>query len=60
MKRVMAFIDGYNFYHAVVEMIRSGPKAGHESLKWVNLWRLMEAFITPSTDRPEVHTRIAR
>lgn len=47
--RVMAFIDGYNFYHSVLEMIRLHPKQRHD-LKWVNLWDLVRAFTTPSTE----------
>jgi uncharacterized LabA/DUF88 family protein len=50
-KRVMAFIDGYNFYHSVLEMIRSCHGANRQDLKWVNLWRLMEVFLAPSREK---------
>ena len=49
-KRVMAFIDGYNFYHSVLEMIKSGPAANRQELKWVDLWKLMQAFVMPSKE----------
>jgi len=49
-KKVMAFVDGYNFYHSILEMIRSGPMANREDLKWVDLWMLMNAFIMPSKE----------
>jgi uncharacterized LabA/DUF88 family protein len=37
-KRVIAFIDGYNLYHAIDD-------AGRHDLKWLNLWELSEALI---------------
>ena len=37
-KSVSAFIDGFNFYHAVV-------KLGKNHLKWVNLWSLCKEFV---------------
>ena len=45
LKRVVAFIDGYNVYHSVVEL-------GHEAnyLKWINLQSLVKALIHPTKD----------
>ena len=40
--RVVAFIDGFNLYHAI-------DKLGRDHLKWINLRRLMEIFIQPDT-----------
>jgi uncharacterized LabA/DUF88 family protein len=37
-KRVIAFIDGYNLYHAIDD-------AARHDLKWLNLWGLCEALI---------------
>lgn len=37
-KRVIAFIDGYNLYHAVDD-------TGRHDLKWFNLWELCGALI---------------
>jgi len=37
-KRVTAFIDGYNLYHAIDD-------ARRHDLKWLNLWELCEALI---------------
>ena len=37
MSRVTAFIDGFNFYHAVDDL-----KANH--LKWVDLWAMCQQF----------------
>ncbi len=33
----MGFVDGFNLYHAV-------DRLGHDHLKWLDLWRLVEAF----------------
>ena len=46
MKRVVAFIDGYNVYHSVAEL---GPKNNH--LKWLNLWQLVSALVHPRNDK---------
>ena len=45
-KRIITFIDGFNLYHAIADL-----KDNH--LKWVDLWRLSEAFIKPSSERLE-------
>jgi uncharacterized LabA/DUF88 family protein len=37
-KKVIAFIDGYNLYHAMDD-------AGRHDLKWLNLWELCERLI---------------
>jgi uncharacterized LabA/DUF88 family protein len=37
-KRVIAFIDGYNLYHAIDD-------AARHDLKWLNLWDLCDALI---------------
>ncbi len=43
-QRVCCFVDGFNLYHAI--------DALHEpQLKWVDLWGLSEAFITPASER---------
>ena len=44
MVRVMAFIDGFNFYHALQE------NAPH-SLKWINYHSLANAFVAKSRER---------
>lgn len=46
MQRVIAFIDGFNMYHALVE-------ARLNSCKWLNYRSLAEAFLVPSTQRLE-------
>jgi uncharacterized LabA/DUF88 family protein len=46
MQRVIAFIDGFNMYHALVE-------ARLNSCKWLNYRSLAEAFIATSTQRLE-------
>lgn len=42
-KRVASFIDGFNLYHAIVDLKQN-------YLKWLNLWSLSEAFIKPTQD----------
>jgi uncharacterized LabA/DUF88 family protein len=42
--RVIAFIDGFNFYHALLEN-------GCRTLKWLNYRALAEAFVAPSRER---------
>lgn len=39
----MCFVDGFNLYHAVAEL-----KVNH--LKWLNLYKLAEAFIKPTQE----------
>ena len=46
MERVVAFIDGFNLYHAIVDL-----KAPH--LKWLDLWALSDAFVLRRTQRLE-------
>lgn len=45
-KRVTCYIDGFNLYHATVEL-----GAAHRRLKWVNLWQLANAFVKGSTEQ---------
>lgn len=40
--RVIAFVDGFNLYHAIDDLNKS-------HLKWVNLWKLCEVF-APGSD----------
>ncbi|MBL0313897.1 MAG: NYN domain-containing protein [Holophagaceae bacterium] len=54
-KRVVAFIDGYNFYHSVHELNPIDPTTKQrvrtkDHLKWVNLWTLVEAFLVKSKE----------
>ncbi len=42
-KRVIAYIDGFNLYHAIDDL-----NVNH--LKWVNLWDLCTAFTIPSKE----------
>ena len=42
--RVHCYVDGFNLYHAVDAL-------GQNHLKWLNLRKLAEAFITPTTQR---------
>lgn len=46
MKKVIAFIDGFNLYHALANL-------GHPSLRWVDLWALMERQISPKSEKLE-------
>lgn len=39
--RIACFIDGFNLYHAIANLRRP-------DLKWVNLWKLTEAFLDPA------------
>ena len=53
--RVIAFIDGYNFYHSVHEMNPVDRRTGRllrikDYLKWVNIWELVKAFTQPSKE----------
>lgn len=43
-KRVKCFVDGFNLYHAIADL-----KLNH--LKWLNLKKLMEAFIKPTQEQ---------
>lgn len=47
MIRVAAFIDGFNFYHAIDDL-------GAHHLKWVNLWSLCRQY-APSPDFELTH-----
>ena len=42
MEKVVAFIDGFNLYHAIDDLKRP-------HLKWVNLWDLVEALVRPQS-----------
>ena len=44
MNRVIAFIDGFNIYHSLVD-------SGCRNLKWLNYKGLAEAFIAPSIEQ---------
>ena len=44
MDRVIAFIDGFNVYHSLLN-------SGCRDLKWLNYRGLAEAFIAPSRER---------
>ncbi len=46
LKKVCCFIDGFNLYHSIVDIINSDPNfrnAGY--LKWINLRSLASAFV---------------
>ncbi len=43
-ERIACFVDGFNLYHAIRDL-------GHDHLKWVDLWRLMEFFLAPTVHR---------
>lgn len=40
--RTLAFVDGFNLYHAIDNRVRTEPKLNH--LKWLDLWALCETF----------------
>ena len=42
-KRIIAYIDGFNLYHAIHDLNKP-------ELKWVNLWSLMDAFVQKSSE----------
>jgi len=44
-KRVKCFVDGFNLYHAILDL---GKNFNH--LKWLNLHKLAEAFIKPTQE----------
>ena len=44
LKRVYAYIDGYNLYHAIKNLNRP-------HLKWVDLWKLVNCFVPPKTHK---------
>lgn len=44
-KRVIAFVDGFNVYHSVVEL---GPELNH--CKWLDLNSLVRALVHPNSD----------
>jgi uncharacterized LabA/DUF88 family protein len=46
-KRVECFIDGFNLYHAIANYSREHDSEKNH-LKWVNLWKLMECFASPT------------
>lgn len=43
MKRVKCFVDGFNLYHAILDL-----EINH--LKWLNLHKLAQAFIKPTQE----------
>jgi uncharacterized LabA/DUF88 family protein len=48
--RVACFVDGFNLYHAIDNLRdESGRRINH--LKWLNLWSLASAFVTPQTQQ---------
>lgn len=46
--RVVCFIDGFNLYHAV-DSLRDDDGGRVHFLKWLDLWGLASAFVTPAT-----------
>lgn len=53
-RRVVAFVDGFNLYHAIDDLDRNPltrkPTYRKQHLKWLDLWALAEAFIAPSRE----------
>lgn len=48
LHRVACFVDGFNLYHAIDDLSNSGKQCHY--LKWLDLWKLTEAFIRPSLE----------
>lgn len=48
LKRVACFVDGFNLYHAIDDLSKAGKQRHH--LKWLDLHKLTQAFIRPSTE----------
>lgn len=46
-KRVVAYVDGFNLYHAIKDL-------GDDHLKWLDIWALAQAF-APRPDHHLVH-----
>lgn len=47
-KRVACFVDGFNLYHAIDDL--SSHRQQRHYLKWLDLWKLTQAFIRPSSE----------
>jgi len=45
---VAVFVDGFNLYHAIAEL-------GADHLKWVDLWKLSEVFVSPPQELVAVY-----
>lgn len=46
--RVAFFVDGYNLYHAIDNIVKGNPSLNY--LKWVDLRKLFTYFIQPQDD----------
>jgi hypothetical protein len=61
MNRVIAYIDGFNLYHAIDDIGKPNPRKPNASakrrphLKWLNLWSLCESLL----QQGEVLTRVS-
>jgi len=42
--RVSCFVDGFNLYHSIDDL-------GRPHLKWLNLWRIAERFVSPKSEK---------
>ncbi|HLA34300.1 MAG TPA: NYN domain-containing protein, partial [Rhodocyclaceae bacterium] len=53
-KRVMAFVDGFNLYHAIddldIDPKSHRPRRQKQHLKWLNIWSMASAFAPPSRE----------
>lgn len=48
LKRVACFVDGFNLYHAIADLSKAGKQRHY--LKWLDLRKLTQAFIRPTTE----------
>jgi len=56
-KRIMALVDGFNLYHSIAENpqhTRHKNSTDLRKYKWLNLWKLMECFLSKNEELVEV------
>lgn len=59
--RIIAYIDGFNLYHAIDEIGKPNPQKPHANtvrkphLKWLNLWSLCQGLLRPGEELVEVN-----
>jgi uncharacterized LabA/DUF88 family protein len=54
MKRVFAYIDGFNFYHRIDDYLKYTTARGKpDCLKWLNYWDLAQSLIVKDFDKLE-------
>lgn len=58
MKQAVFLVDGYNFYHSIVELVKKDPSKNY--LKWVDLRKLFTQFISDDEEIADIYYYTAK